>query len=63
MLELSLELEVVGIPDQTFAAGQLLEPKYANATRFSLLLLEHYQSVVLHEKQDEQELWRRKTPK
>nr|XP_019533956.2 dynactin subunit 4-like [Aedes albopictus] len=52
----------VGIPDQTVATGQWPEPEYANATRFSLLL-EHYQSVVLHEKQEKQELWRRKTPK
>ncbi|XP_058829846.1 dynactin subunit 4 [Topomyia yanbarensis] len=52
----------VGIPDQTVATGQWPEPEYSNATRFSLLL-EHYQSVVLHEKQEKQELWRRKTPK
>ncbi|EAT43296.1 AAEL005254-PA [Aedes aegypti] len=52
----------VGIPDQPVATGQWPEPEYANATRFALLL-EHYQSVVLHEKQEKQELWRRKTPK
>ncbi|KAL1402503.1 hypothetical protein pipiens_006066 [Culex pipiens pipiens] len=52
----------VGIPDQSVATGQWPEPEYANATRFGLLL-EHYQSVVLHEKQEKQELWRRKTPK
>ncbi|XP_055586514.1 dynactin subunit 4 [Uranotaenia lowii] len=52
----------VGIPDQTVATGQWPEPEYANATRFSMLL-EHYQSVVLLEKQEKQELWRRKTPK
>uniref|UniRef100_A0A182SSW9 Dynactin subunit 4 n=1 Tax=Anopheles maculatus TaxID=74869 RepID=A0A182SSW9_9DIPT len=52
----------IGIPDQTAATGQWPEPEYPNATRFALLL-EHYQSVVLHEKQERQELWRRKTPK
>lgn len=52
----------VGIPDQTVATGQWPEPEYANATRFALLL-EHYQSVVLHDKQEKQELWRRKAPK
>ncbi|XP_055632676.1 dynactin subunit 4 [Toxorhynchites rutilus septentrionalis] len=52
----------VGIPDQTVATGQWPEPEYSNATRFAMLL-EHYQSVVLHEKQEKQELWRRKTPK
>ncbi|XP_052866405.1 dynactin subunit 4 [Anopheles cruzii] len=52
----------VGIPDQSVATGQWPEPEYPNATRFALLL-EHYQSVVLHEKQERQELWRRKTPK
>uniref|UniRef100_A0A1Q3G1K6 Dynactin subunit 4 n=1 Tax=Culex tarsalis TaxID=7177 RepID=A0A1Q3G1K6_CULTA len=52
----------VGIPDQSVATGQWPEPEYDNATRFGLLL-EHYQSVVLHEKQEKQELWRRKTPK
>ncbi|XP_058445255.1 dynactin subunit 4 [Malaya genurostris] len=52
----------VGIPDQTVATGQWPEPEYSSATRFALLL-EHYQSVVLHEKQEKQELWRRKTPK
>ncbi|XP_052899952.1 dynactin subunit 4 [Anopheles moucheti] len=52
----------IGIPDQTAATGQWPEPEYPNATRFALLL-EHYQSVVLHDKQERQELWRRKTPK
>ncbi|XP_050076660.1 dynactin subunit 4 [Anopheles maculipalpis] len=52
----------IGIPDQTAATGQWPEPEYPNATRFALLL-EHYQSVVLHEKQERQELWRRKAPK
>ncbi|XP_035893069.1 dynactin subunit 4 [Anopheles stephensi] len=52
----------IGIPDQTAATGQWPEPEYPNATRFAHLL-EHYQSVVLHEKQERQELWRRKTPK
>ncbi|XP_053682885.1 dynactin subunit 4 [Sabethes cyaneus] len=52
----------VGIPDQTVATGQWPVAEYANATRFAVLL-EHYQSVVLHEKQEKQELWRRKTPK
>uniref|UniRef100_A0A182IWX8 Dynactin subunit 4 n=1 Tax=Anopheles atroparvus TaxID=41427 RepID=A0A182IWX8_ANOAO len=52
----------VGIPDQSIATGQWPEPDYPNATRFALLL-EHYQSVVLYDKQERQELWRRKTPK
>ncbi|XP_041769870.1 dynactin subunit 4 [Anopheles merus] len=52
----------IGIPDQTAATGQWPEPEYPNATRFALLL-EHYQSVVLHDKQERQELWRRKMPK
>uniref|UniRef100_A0A182VSQ4 Dynactin subunit 4 n=1 Tax=Anopheles minimus TaxID=112268 RepID=A0A182VSQ4_9DIPT len=52
----------IGIPDQTAATGQWPEPEYPNATRFALLL-EHYQSVVLHDQQERQELWRRKTPK
>ncbi|KFB35593.1 AGAP000908-PA-like protein [Anopheles sinensis] len=52
----------VGIPDQGVATGQWPEPEYPNATRFALLL-EHYQSIVLHDKQERQELWRRKTPR
>ncbi|XP_049300134.1 dynactin subunit 4 [Anopheles funestus] len=52
----------IGIPDQTAATGQWPEPEYPNTTRFALLL-EHYQSVVLHDKQERQELWRRKAPK
>uniref|UniRef100_A0A182QQ57 Dynactin subunit 4 n=1 Tax=Anopheles farauti TaxID=69004 RepID=A0A182QQ57_9DIPT len=52
----------IGLPDQTVPSGQWPEPEYPNATRFALLL-EHYQSVVLHDKQERQELWRRKTLK
>ncbi|XP_053678465.1 dynactin subunit 4 [Anopheles nili] len=52
----------VGIPDQMVATGQWPEPDYPNATRFAMIL-EHYQSVVLYDKQERQELWRRKTPK
>jgi dynactin-4 len=44
------------------ATGQWPEQEYLNATRFSNLL-DYYQSVVLHEKQEKQELWRRKAPK
>lgn len=52
----------VGIPDQTVATGSWPEPEYIHATRFGQLM-EHHQSVVLQEKQEKQELWRRKTPK
>lgn len=52
----------VGIPDQTVATGQWPELEYAHATRFSLLL-EHYQNVVLQDKQEKHDFWRRKTPK
>lgn len=52
----------VGIPDQTVATGQWPDLEYAHATRFSLLL-EHYQNVVLQDKQEKQDYWRRKAPK
>ncbi|XP_037026479.1 dynactin subunit 4 [Bradysia coprophila] len=52
----------VGIPDQATATGQWPECEYSNATRFSLLM-EHYQTVVQQEKQEKQDLWRRKAPK
>lgn len=52
----------VGIPDQTVATGSWPEAEYVNATRFAQLM-EYHQSVVLQEKQEKQELWRRKTPK
>lgn len=52
----------VGIPDQTVATGQWPELEYAHATRFALLL-EHYQNVVLQDKQEKQDYWRRKAPK
>lgn len=52
----------VGIPDQTVATGQWPDLEYAHANRFSMLQ-EHYQNVVLHEKQEKQDFWRRKAPK
>lgn len=52
----------VGIADQTVATGSWPEAEYSHATRFAQLM-EHHQSVVLQEKQEKQELWRRKTPK
>lgn len=52
----------VGIPDQTTANGSWPECEYRNAQRFSILL-EHFQAVVLQEKQEKQEFWRRKAPK
>ena len=52
----------VGIPDQTVATGSWPEAEYIYATRFAQLM-EYHQSVVLQEKQEKQELWRRKTPK
>lgn len=52
----------VGIPDQTTAVGSWPECEYRNAQRFSILL-EHFQAVVLQEKQEKQEYWRRKAPK
>lgn len=52
----------VGIPDQTVATGSWPEPEYSNVTRFAQLM-EYYQSVVLQEKQERQEFWRRKAPK
>ena len=52
----------VGIPDQTAATSSWPEPEYAHSTRYALLL-EHYQAVVLHEKQEKQDYLKRKTPK
>lgn len=52
----------VGISDQTIAVGSWPECEYRNAQRFSILL-EHFQAVVLQEKQEKQEYWRRKAPK
>lgn len=52
----------VGIADQTVATGSWPEAEYIHATRFGQLM-EYHQSVVLQEKQEKQELWRRKTPK
>lgn len=52
----------VGIPDQTVATGSWPEAEYIHATRFAQLM-DYHQSVVLQEKQEKQELWRRKTPK
>lgn len=52
----------VGIPDQTVATGSWPEAEYIHATRFGQLM-DYHQSVVLQEKQERQELWRRKTPK
>lgn len=44
------------------ANGLWPEIGYAHATRFSMLL-EHYQKVVLQEKQEKQDFWKRKAPK
>lgn len=44
------------------ATGQWPESEYANATRISLLL-EHYQNIIIQEKQEKQDFWRRKAPK
>ncbi len=52
----------VGIPDQTSATNSWPEPEYGHATRFAMLL-EHYQAVVLYERQEKQDYLRRKTPK
>uniref|UniRef100_A0A1B0CK06 Dynactin subunit 4 n=1 Tax=Lutzomyia longipalpis TaxID=7200 RepID=A0A1B0CK06_LUTLO len=52
----------VGIPDQTVATGSWPESEYANATRFALLM-EHFQAVVLRDKQERQDYLRRKSPK
>jgi dynactin 4 len=52
----------VGISDQTVATGQWPEPEYLHSTRYSMLM-EHFQAVVLHDKQEKQDFLRRKTPK
>ncbi|XP_055711094.1 dynactin subunit 4 [Phlebotomus papatasi] len=52
----------VGIPDQTVATGSWPECEYSHATRFALLM-EHFQAVVLRDKQERQDYLRRKTPK
>lgn len=52
----------IGIPDQTNATGSWPEAVYANSTRFSLLI-DYYQSIVLQEKQEKHDYWRRKSPK
>lgn len=52
----------VGIKDQTAATSSWPEQEYAHANRFAMLL-EHYQAVVLHDKQEKQEYQRRKAPK
>uniref|UniRef100_A0A6B2E955 Dynactin subunit 4 n=1 Tax=Phlebotomus kandelakii TaxID=1109342 RepID=A0A6B2E955_9DIPT len=52
----------VGIPDQTVATGSWPESEYSHATRFALLM-EHYQAVVLRDKQERQDYQRRKAPK
>ncbi|XP_035794863.1 dynactin subunit 4-like [Anopheles albimanus] len=52
----------IGLPDQTVATGQWPEPEHPSATRF-VQLFDHYRSVALHDKQERQELWRRKAPR
>uniref|UniRef100_A0A1L8E5D8 Dynactin subunit 4 n=1 Tax=Nyssomyia neivai TaxID=330878 RepID=A0A1L8E5D8_9DIPT len=52
----------VGISDQTVATGSWPECEYAHATRFALLM-EHFQAVVLRDKQERQDYLRRKSPK
>lgn len=44
------------------ATGSWPEPEYVNATRFAFLM-DYYQSIVMQEKQEKQDFWRRKTPK
>uniref|UniRef100_A0A0K8TMS8 Dynactin subunit 4 n=1 Tax=Tabanus bromius TaxID=304241 RepID=A0A0K8TMS8_TABBR len=51
-----------GIPDQTIVSGSWPEMEYANETRFNSLL-DYYQAVVIQEKQEKQDYWRRKTTK
>ncbi|ETN60122.1 dynactin P62 subunit [Anopheles darlingi] len=52
----------IGLPDQSVATGQWPEPEHPSATRFAQLF-DHYRSVALHDKQERQELWRRKAPR
>lgn len=52
----------VGIPDQTVATGSWPDNEYAHQTRFASLF-EYDQAIVLQEKQEKQDYWRRKTPK
>lgn len=52
----------VGISDQPSQTFSWPEPEYSHATRFQLLL-EHFQAVVLHEKQERQEYLKRKAPR
>lgn len=44
------------------ATGSWPEPEYENANRFAFLM-DYYQSIVMQEKQERQDFWRRKTPK
>lgn len=52
----------VGISDQTSQTCSWPEQEYFHNTRFQLLS-EHFQAVVLHEKQEKQDYLRRKTVK
>lgn len=52
----------VGISDQSSATSSWPELEYPHANRYAMLL-EHYQAVVLHEKQEKHDYMRRKTPK
>lgn len=52
----------VGISDQPSQTFSWPEPEYHHATRFQMLL-EHFQAVVLHEKQERHEYLKRKAPR
>jgi dynactin 4 len=52
----------VGISDQTSQTCSWPEQEYFHNTRFQMLL-EHYQAVVLHDKQEKQDYLKRKNTK
>lgn len=52
----------VGISDQTSQICSWPEQEYFHNTRFQMLS-EHFQAVVLHDKQEKQDFLRRKTSK
>ncbi|XP_055390062.1 dynactin subunit 4 [Condylostylus longicornis] len=52
----------VGIPDQSSTTGHWPDLEYSNQARFTSIF-EYYQAVVLQEKQEKREFWRRKSPK
>lgn len=52
----------VGISDQASQTNSWPEQEYSHITRFQLLS-EHFQALVLHDKQEKQDFLRRKTSK